>query len=295
MCAGGDHMELLQIKYFRVIAETENISKAAQQLYIAQPSLSQTLKRLEDELGVPLFDRNGKKIALNKAGRIFLKYCNEITSSIENARLELEELKGFATTDVNIEVRSASLLIPEIIKKLREKNSRVMPHIFQSGCNDADLKIYSDISEHSGSSALLIREPMGIVVPEAHPLAHRPEIYRRDMEQYGFISLSPECSLYKIISHFCENANFRPNISTYVDSPALMRELLKMGIGAAFVPEYTWAKFFGDGLVFRYVSDMPMVRFVHLAANENKYASAAVKSCRDTIMEYFAEYARIFQ
>lgn len=55
-------MELLQIKYFKAIAETENISKAAGQLYIAQPSLSQTLKRLEDELGTPLFDRTGKRI-----------------------------------------------------------------------------------------------------------------------------------------------------------------------------------------------------------------------------------------
>ena len=80
-------MELLQIKYFRIIAETENISKATQQLFIAQPSLSQTLKRLEDELGVSLFDRKGQKITLNKADRIFLKYCDEITASIENAHL----------------------------------------------------------------------------------------------------------------------------------------------------------------------------------------------------------------
>lgn len=288
-------MELLQIKYFRIIAETENISKAAEQLFIAQPSLSQTLKRLEDELGVPLFDRNGKKIALNKAGRVFLKYCDEITSSLENARLELAELKGSETADVNIEVRSASLLIPDIIKKIREKDSRIMPHIFQSGCTDADLKIYSDISEHSGSSELLMREPMGIVIPKTHPLARKRKILRRDLEQCSFISLSSECSLYKIISHFCENANFQPNISTYVDSPALIRELLKMDIGAAFVPKYTWADLFGDGLVFKFVSDMPMERFVHLAANENKYASEAVKSCRDTIMEYFSEYARKFR
>ncbi|WP_432651405.1 LysR family transcriptional regulator [Huintestinicola sp.] len=232
-------MEFLQIKYFRIIAETENVSKAAERLFIAQPSLSQTLKRLEDELGVPLFDRNGRKITLNKAGKIFLKYCDEITVSLENARLAIEEYKGSETADVNIEVRSASLLIPDIIKKIREKDARIMPHIFQSGCNDADLQIYSDISEHSGSSELLMREPLGIVIPEAHPLARKAEIYRRDFEQCHFISLSPECSLYKIISHFCENANFRQNISTYVDSPALMRELLKMDIGAAFVPKYT--------------------------------------------------------
>ena len=288
-------MELLQIKYFRVIAERENISKAAEQLYIAQPSLSMTLKRLEDELGIPLFDRNGKKITLNKAGRIFLKYCDEITTSIENARLELDELKGSETADVNIEVRSASLLIPEIIRKIQNKNSRIMPHIFQSGCTDADLTLYSDITEHSGSSGLLMREPMGIVLPETHPLAHYSEICRKDIEQYSFISFSTDCSLYKIISHFCENANCQPNISTYVNSPALMRELLKMGLGAAFVPKYTWSALFVDGLIYREISDMPMERFVHLAVNENKYSSEAVKSCRDAIMEYFAEYARKFR
>lgn len=288
-------MELLQIKYFRVIAETENISKASEQLFIAQPSLSQTLKRLEDELGVPLFDRNGRKITLNGAGRIFLKYCDEIASSFENARLELEEYKGSETADVNIEVRSASLLIPGIIKKIRERDSRIMPHIFQSGCNNADLRIYSDMTEHSGMSELLMREPMGIVIPEAHPLARKSDICRRDLEQCSFISLSPECSLYKIITHFCVNAGFQPNISTYVDSPALMRELLKMDLGAAFVPEYTWSALFGDGLTFRYVSDMPMERFVHLGVNEKKYSSAAVKSCRDTISEYFSEYSQKFR
>ena len=288
-------MELLQIKYFRAIAETENISKAAQRLFIAQPSLSQTLKRLEEELGVPLFDRNGRKITLNSAGRIFLKYCDEITASLENARLELEELKGSEVSDVNIEVRSASLLIPDIIKRIRDSSSHIMPHIFQSGCSDADLRIYSDITAHSGASELLMREPMGIVIPEGHPLALLPEISRRDLEQYGFISLSPECSLYKIISHFCENASFTPNISTYVDSPALMRKLLKMNLGAAFVPKYTWADFFRDGLVFRFVSDMPMERFVLLSENERKYSSAAVKGCRDIIMEYFAGFSRRFR
>lgn len=285
-------MELLQLKYFRIIAETENISKAAELLYIAQPSLSMTLKRLEDELGVPLFDRNGKKITLNKAGRIFLKYCDEIFSSIDNALIELDELKGSETSDVNIEVRSASLLIPEIIRNIQKQNSRIMPHIFQSGCTDADLTIYSDISEHSGSSKLLMREPIGIVIPQTYPLAQKRKILRKDIEQHSFISLSSDCSLYKIISHFCEKANFQPNYSTYVDSPALMRELLKMGLGAAFVPKYTWSALFGDGLIYREIADMPMERFVHLAENEKKYSSKAVKCSRDAIMEYFAEYAR---
>lgn len=156
------------------------------------------------------------------------------------------------------------------------------------------LTIYSDISEHSGSSALLMREHMGIDLPETHPLAHSSKISRKDIEQYSFISLRPDCSLYKIISHFCKKASFQPNISTYVDSPALMRELLKMEFGTAFVPKYTWSALFGDGHIYREIDDMPMERFVHLAANEKKYSSEAVKSCRDTIMKYFSEYARKF-
>lgn len=71
-----------------------------------------------------------------------------------------------------------------------------------------------------------------------------------------------------------------------------MRELLKMNIGAAFVPEYTWAALFGRGLKFRYVADMTMERFVHLSENEGKYSGEAVKTCRDTIIGYFAEYSQ---
>ena len=95
-------MELQQIKYFRVIARTENISRAAEQLFIAQPSLSQMLKRLEEEIGMPLFDRNGKKIVLNGAGKIFLKYADEVCQALENAESELREYGGAEIMDVNI-------------------------------------------------------------------------------------------------------------------------------------------------------------------------------------------------
>ena len=74
-------MELNQIKQFRLIAGTESISEAAKLLFIAQPSLSQTLKRLEAKIGTPLFDRKGRKIVLNEAGKIFLKNCDEIVVS----------------------------------------------------------------------------------------------------------------------------------------------------------------------------------------------------------------------
>ncbi len=70
-------MELLQLEYFKMIAKTQNISAAAKELHVVQPSLSQLLKRLEQEVGVPLFDRVGKHIQLNTYGQVFLKYTEE--------------------------------------------------------------------------------------------------------------------------------------------------------------------------------------------------------------------------
>ena len=79
-------MELLQLQYFRELARNGHLSKTAEALHIAQPSLSQTLKRLESEIGVPLFDRVGNRIVLNDSGRIFLKYTDEIFAVASSKR-----------------------------------------------------------------------------------------------------------------------------------------------------------------------------------------------------------------
>lgn len=84
-------MELLQLWYFREIAHSGHLSRTAEKLHIAQPSLSQMLKRLENELGISLFDRIGKRLVLNENGVIFLKYTDQIFSALNNAKLELAE------------------------------------------------------------------------------------------------------------------------------------------------------------------------------------------------------------
>ena len=87
-------MELQQIKQFREIARTENISKAAEALGLTQATLSQNLKRLEDELGVQLFERVGKKLIINKAGEIMYRHCDEICTTNDTLTAELAEYKG---------------------------------------------------------------------------------------------------------------------------------------------------------------------------------------------------------
>ncbi|GJM70035.1 hypothetical protein HMSSN036_22510 [Paenibacillus macerans] len=87
-------MELLQLQYFRTVARLEHMTKAAEEIRIAQPALSQTIARLEADLGVPLFDRNGRHIKLNGYGKAFLKKIEPALALIEEGRAEVADLAG---------------------------------------------------------------------------------------------------------------------------------------------------------------------------------------------------------
>lgn len=103
-------MELLQLKYFQTVAYTEHISKAAAQLNIAQPSLSLTIKRLEDELGTPLFHRRGRNIQLNSSGEILLKHVNRIFIEIENAEMEIKTEEQQISNTIRISITNTRFL-----------------------------------------------------------------------------------------------------------------------------------------------------------------------------------------
>lgn len=288
-------MELNQIKQFRVIARTESISRAAELLFIAQPSLSQTLKRLESELGTQLFDRRGRKIILNNAGRMFLKYCDEIVTALDNASKEINEYLGNEKNDINIMVESTSLIILDVAEKMRKHYPWSLPHFYIGYCDDWDLKLSSDICPNCGSlSKVVIEEPIGIIIPKNHYLASREKIIKKDLEHCDFLSLSPSDKLAQIIFSFCSRADLRQNVTMHVESPSVMQELLKRNFGIAFAPMYTWHNYYNDELIFKTVEDMPMRHFVHLVMNEKKYITREMQCCYDAISKFYMEYAQQF-
>lgn len=291
-------MELQQLEYFRIIAKNQNISASAKQLFIAQPSLSQTLKRLENEVGMPLFDRVGKQIVLNKAGEIFLKHVNAVFQSLDNAKRELQTYKEDTLKNVCICVQSTSLLIPEIISEIQTAYPKMHLQLLQHADMELmpyDLKIFSDYTHISESSeTILMEEPLGVVIPKKHRLAKKDNLTISDLANESFISLSTGHNLYNIISHYCKECDFTPTISTYVDSPNIMRDLLKINLGIAFIPKYTWEHFYSDSLVFKHVSDLPMKRYILLSWDESRYMTPSVEHCKQIIINYFKRYKQRF-
>lgn len=95
-------MDLLQLRYFQAVARREHISQAAEELRVAQPSVSRTIARLEKELGVPLFDRRGRQVRLNSYGVAFLRRVDRALSELDEARRELSDAAGLGHGRVTV-------------------------------------------------------------------------------------------------------------------------------------------------------------------------------------------------
>lgn len=287
-------MELLQLKYFQELARSGHLSQTADALHIAQPSLSQTLKRLENELGTPLFDRIGKKIVLNKAGTIYLKYVDDVFAALDNASLELAALRKEQDKTVSLHVSSASMLLPELIRRIQKADPDIRLQIFQQSVKQAfespSLYLSSDYicPEREGTIPLL-KERLLLALPKHHPLTKKDQILRSDLTQEAFLSLHPSSNLASILQFYCQSVGFEPHISTCVDNPAMMRELLRLNLGIPFIPEHTWHDFASDTVTLRPVSDWPMERYLLLSWDAGRYQTPAAILCRQVILSYFTE------
>lgn len=290
-------MELLQLQYFQVIARTQNISAAANELHISQPSLSQLLKRLELEMGTPLFNRVGKHIELNTYGIIFLKYVNEIFASLDNAEMEIQAIRNLSAKTVNLSVMSASMLLPDIYCELKNTDPTLLLHILQNGQEhlprrdeliiSSDWKLPSDTS----SNHVLLEEEIQLALPKEHPLLGKSSICLEDLSGESFISLSPDSSLSRILSHYFSTVFFEPDITTYIDNPDIMRKLLTAHAGLAFIPTLTWHGFSSGDVILRRVENLPMKRFLILSWNANAFLTPSIRLCRDVIINFFTRYS----
>lgn len=283
------------MKYFRELARSGHLSKTAEKLHVAQPSLSQMLKRLEAEIGMPLFDRVGKRIVLNDSGKIFLKYVDQIFRALENASLELKAEQKQKQETVALYICSASMCLPEIVRRIQNTGPDIRLQILQNMVSEKAMypSLYltssSECKNTSLFSEILLKENLKVALPKNHPLAKRETLTWEELKEEPFLSLAPESNLSVIVRHFCETKGLKLNITTYVDTPAVLRELLRMNLGVAFIPEYTWQGFAEDSIVLKSITDLHMERYLLLSWDENIYQTPAWRLCKNTIQEYFRE------
>ena len=243
-------MELLQLLYFKEVAEYGKISTVAERLFISAPSLSATIKRLEKELGTPLFERTGNAIALNEQGKIFLRYTNQALSAIEAGKAELKNYSDAERHHVRIAATTSNLWVG-----LLSAFSLEYPHITISNTSlklkqlpeDGIFPQYnfllaenSDLPTARYKNVVLIEKDRPVlVVPQGHPLAEKSEVDLRDIKNENFLLPVADMSLHRMSSVLLSGAGISKANNLSECSYMVRRQMILEHRGVAFSTEYT--------------------------------------------------------
>lgn len=244
-------MEFLQLKYFLVAAEYEHITKAAKSLHIAQPALSQSIKHLEEEHGVPLFERKNRSIRLNASGKLLQSELLPIINLLESLPDRLKETNEQASQTIQLNILAASELITQSIISFRKLYPEVNFRLLQDANEtEFDICISCTASDKiSKSSIMLLKEKILLAVPNISEYACMKSISLKQIEQEGFISFSGAKPFRIICDDYCKQEGFKPRIIFESDNQESILHLIDSNIGIAFWPEYTWGKLNAKNLV----------------------------------------------
>lgn len=293
-------MDLHSLLYFKKVAELQHLTRAAEELRVAQPSLSRTIAGLEAELGVKLFDRVGKGIVLNRNGAILLRHTNNALRELEDARAELSDQEAEGNRTVTISLFAASKLFPQLISAFKAEYPSIRLRLAQNdlrnqgdGEQERDIAIFSSVQPATGENErVLIEEELLLALPEGSPLASQRVLPLSDAAEMEFICLYKGKSLRTITDLYCRMAGFSPKVVLECDSPETVRELICAGMGISFVPSITWRGMDTRNIVLRCLSAPDCKRYINLSWRKKGYLSPAVILFRDFVQDYFAVLAQ---
>jgi DNA-binding transcriptional LysR family regulator len=295
-------MELQQLKYFACVARHEHFTRAAEELYIAQSSLSRAVAKLEEELGVPLFERTGRQVKLNRMGRLFLQRVERVLLELEEARRELADLSGAEQGQVALAILPTfgAQLLPGLLSEFKIKHPGISFRLYQNSATamvdqlqegEIDLCISAPLIQRSGVSWVeLMSEEMYLAVPPDHRLSKRGSIRLAEVAEESFVSLKHGYGIRDLTDNLCRLAGFEPEIAFEGEEIGTMRSLVAAGLGVALIPALAWQGVAGPLPIRLHVSEPECRRPVGLAWVEGRYLSAAARLFRDFVVEYFRRF-----
>lgn len=295
-------MEWQQLEYFQAVARLEHFTHAARQLALSQPALSRSIARLEDELGVPLFERQGRRVRLTRYGRAFLAHVERALQAIDAGKREVSDMAGperGVVTLAFLRTLGASML-PEALGAFRERHPDVHFHLTQNYSSAlldllaegaVDLCLFAPPEERPGMLwRPVLTEEIYVVVAPGHRLASRESIALAELADEPLILLKPGYGMRRITDALCRQAGFTPRIAFEGEDTATVTGLATAGLGVGFIPALAVTER-PDARYLR-VSEPRCERIIALAWMEQRYLSAAATLFRDFTLAFFAELAQ---
>ena len=240
-------MNLEQINYFLAIANTGTFTKAAEQLFISQPSLSIGIKKLERELGVTLFERGGRYTKLTLAGQVFLKKAQKILQEYESARYQLRDFQKQPTLKLGILSTLSMASVSALIRVFRQHYPEVTLELRNSHIDDlrdwlADREIDLAVTliedtEAPQTSLKLFHQRLLLGVPCTHPFAQQEAINLCELDGQPYIQRF-NCEFWRASPQLYESAGVHPNIIYRAECEEWVISFIQAGWGMSVMPEW---------------------------------------------------------
>jgi DNA-binding transcriptional LysR family regulator len=291
-------MELLHLKYFQTAAKYEHMTRAAAELNISQPALSKTIGRLEDELGAPLFHRQGKQIYLNEFGKAFLERVKRIFLEVNEGVLQVQDMNSPDKGIISI-----AMTLPHILSKffgdflkdhpqvkIKHKQASISEMKFL--LENAEIDICISTSPITGDNiewVPLREEEIFLSVPTTHRLANQKTIDLSEVSDETFINLSQGYGFRDITDKFCKEAGFTPNVAIEVEESWAIQQLVELGHGISFIPNLSILRDSPPNTVRIKIIHPVCTRIIGIAWNKNHYLSKAALEFREFSIEFFKQ------
>ena len=243
-------MELRQLRHFVALADEMNFGQAARRLNMTQPAVSASIMRLEEDLGIQLFDRDNKRVALTRAGAAMLERAREIVAQSDRARHHAQSIAdgragridvGFTGTlfyrGLGEILKSFVARAPAVELWLREETSQKQLELLRARQIDAAF-INTPLAPIGLQIAVLHEEPFVACVPHDHPLADDEVIDLGALREERFVMFSRETAraLHDHLVSLCANAGFVPKLGLEAAQLLSAVALVSTGLAVAVVP-----------------------------------------------------------
>jgi LysR family transcriptional regulator, hydrogen peroxide-inducible genes activator len=256
-------MEVHQLRYFCAVAETGNFTRAAEATRISQPSLSQQIHKLEDELGAKLFDRLPRSARLTQFGKAFLPKAQAILRQIGEARVEIREMASVESGEVVLGAipTIAPYLLPPMLSSFGRQHPSVSVSIVEEitptllerlheGTIDLALLALPVAGDELISSELM-QESLFVVLPEKHAFANRRSLTLDDLREEPFLLLKEGHCFRENTLQACRQSRINPKVVFESGQFATILAMVSAGMGVSVVPQMA-------------VTEMPGCRFVKI-------------------------------
>jgi len=291
------NVSIRQLRVFAAVARNLSFARAAEELHLSPPAVSMQVRELEGALGMPLFDRGGKRISLTTGGEYFLLHARRVLGSLKDAEDTIARLKGVRAGKITIGmVSTAKFFLPRLLSgflrdhpgvdfALAESNRDGLIDLLHR--NEVDLAVMGtppkDLDTHSEPFAA---HPLGIVAAPEHPYATLSEVPPALLARERFLVREPGSGTRASMERYFESQRIQPAQAIQMRSNETIKQAAVANLGLAFISLHTTALEVASGLLrILEVPGLPLVRRWQLVRLNAKLLSPAAEALRYYVLE----------